>query len=160
MRIPVVMVSPWIEKGSVYHEPAMNHYDHTSVFHTARELLNISLPPLTEREAWSATFTHAINPLNRTTPRTDCPVSLPTPIGADWNKYVATRNSPISLDTLHSLTPPVRNDTLDELQRSILVIAYWIAPGGVNVEKVKQINDSFSALLFVLEQLVQFFRHV
>lgn len=39
--------------------------------------MGLNLPPLSKRDAWSATFEHVLNVLD--TPRTDCPVHLPEP---------------------------------------------------------------------------------
>lgn len=58
LRIPHVVISPWIKKGSVYHEPAVNHYDHTSTIATVRKMLGMTSSPLTKREAWAATYEH------------------------------------------------------------------------------------------------------
>jgi len=76
LRVPFVVISPWVDAG-VEHEPAQNHYDHTSLLGTVRKVLNLSPNPLTKREAWSATFEQLLT--LRTTPRTDCPTKLPIP---------------------------------------------------------------------------------
>lgn len=81
VRIPTVLISPWIEKGVVLSEPpaaqrpaADSEYDLTSIMATARILLGMPDTPLTKRDAWSGTFEHL---LSRDTPRTDCPAQLP-----------------------------------------------------------------------------------
>jgi len=79
IRIPTILISPWIEKGTVVgappdpQKPAHNsEYDLTSIIATARNLLGMEkLGPLTKRDAWSATFEHV---LGRKDPRTDCPL--------------------------------------------------------------------------------------
>lgn len=81
VRIPTLLISPWIEKGVVLSEPPAeqrpspdSEYDLTSIMATARKLLGMPNTPLTLRDAWAGTFEHL---LNRTEPRTDCPVHLP-----------------------------------------------------------------------------------
>eukprot|EP01087_Luapelamoeba_hula_P012766 TRINITY_DN3597_c0_g1_i1.p1 TRINITY_DN3597_c0_g1~~TRINITY_DN3597_c0_g1_i1.p1 ORF type:complete len:671 (+),score=71.01 TRINITY_DN3597_c0_g1_i1:232-2013(+) len=81
IRIPTLLISPWIPKGLVISEPPAaqkpapnSEYDLTSIMATTRKLLNMQTGPLTKRDAWSGTFEHA---LSLSSPRTDCPVHLP-----------------------------------------------------------------------------------
>lgn len=62
VRVPTVMISPWIKKGTIDH----GIYDHTSIMHTVRKMLHVNLPPLTKREAWSKYFDHIITNKTRT----------------------------------------------------------------------------------------------
>ena len=84
VRIPALLISPWIKKGTVLTYPIASgmpaensEYELTSIIATARKLLpNMDqIGPLTDRDAWSATFEHALLELNE--PRTDCPMHLP-----------------------------------------------------------------------------------
>ncbi|XP_054785129.1 non-specific phospholipase C3-like [Prosopis cineraria] len=80
VRVPALFISPWIEPGTVLHEPsgpeATSHYEHSSVLGTVKKIFN--LPEfLTKRDAWAGTFEVL---LTRSTPRTDCPVTLPEPV--------------------------------------------------------------------------------
>jgi len=84
IRVPVLLISPWIKKGSVLSKPIPSgmpaensEYDLTSMIATARKLLPGmgQVGPLTARDAWSATFEHAL--LELEAPRTDCPMHLP-----------------------------------------------------------------------------------
>lgn len=82
VRVPTIMVSPWIEKGTVVHEPTngptpTSHYEASSVAATVRRLFGMKEGPLTKRDAWAATFEHIFDA--RDAPRTDCPTSLPVP---------------------------------------------------------------------------------
>ena len=80
-RIPVILISPWIAKGSVVSEPEPDvkpyndsHYDGTSIVATIKRLFD--LPSfLTKRDAWSASFDHLFDALD--TPRTDTPMHAP-----------------------------------------------------------------------------------
>lgn len=61
-RVPAVLISPWIERGTV--DQAV--YDHTSIPATARKLLHVNAGPLTARDGIVNTFETV---LSRTTPR-------------------------------------------------------------------------------------------
>lgn len=60
VRIPTILVSPWIAKGTVISEPPesqkptpSSEYDLTSIMSTTRLLLNMSSTAfLTDRDAW------------------------------------------------------------------------------------------------------------
>jgi hypothetical protein len=71
VRVPAVLASPWIEKGSVDPTP----YEHSSLAATLKALFG--LPGfLTARDKAANTFEKN---LSRTTPRADAPVALPMP---------------------------------------------------------------------------------
>jgi phospholipase C len=69
-RVPAVLISPWIEHGTVN----QTVYEHASIPATVRRLLGVDAPPLTRRDAMTNTFDQV---LNRATPR-ELPV-LPEP---------------------------------------------------------------------------------
>jgi len=74
VRVPAVVISPWVPQGSVIHEPNTTHYEHSSLSAT---LLNLLMPDqtfLTARDAWAAPFDFI---LSLDEPRTDCPTTLP-----------------------------------------------------------------------------------
>lgn len=80
VRIPTLLISPWIPKGLVIagppaaQKPAPNsEYALTSIIATARKILGMTSAPLTKRDAWAATFEHV---LSLSAPRTDCPLHL------------------------------------------------------------------------------------
>lgn len=82
VRVPAILVSPWIEPGTVLHEPSgpypTSQFEHSSIPATVKKIFN--LPSfLTKRDEWAGTFDVVLN-LNRTGPRTDCPVTLPDPV--------------------------------------------------------------------------------
>lgn len=68
VRVPAIIVSPWVPRGLVDH----TLYDHTSILATLEAMLGLG--PLTARDA-------AANPLwpqlSEPTARTDCPTTLP-----------------------------------------------------------------------------------
>ena len=60
-RVPAILVSPWVEPGSVYNE----EYRHTSLIATLRKAWGLG-DPLTQRDASARTFEHLFT---RDTPR-------------------------------------------------------------------------------------------
>lgn len=82
VRVPTIMISPWIDKGTVVHgcngSPfASSEFEHSSIPATVKKIFNLSSSFLTKRDAWAGTFDNIL--LTRTEPRTDCPEQLPTP---------------------------------------------------------------------------------
>ncbi|XP_027337030.1 non-specific phospholipase C3-like [Abrus precatorius] len=80
VRVPTIIISPWIQPGKVLHEPSgpfpTSQYEHSSIPATVKKIFN--LPQfLTKRDAWAGTLEGL---LTLSTPRTDCPVKLPEPI--------------------------------------------------------------------------------
>ncbi|XP_051134308.1 non-specific phospholipase C2-like [Andrographis paniculata] len=83
VRVPTIVVSPWIKKGIVVHGPngvptVTSEYEHSSIPATVRKIFNLTSSPLTKREAWAGTFDTIFTTLAQ--PRTDCPEQLPTPV--------------------------------------------------------------------------------
>ncbi|XP_077218365.1 non-specific phospholipase C2 [Tasmannia lanceolata] len=82
VRVPTIMISPWIDKGTVVHGPKgspfpSSEFEHSSIPATVRKIFKLSAPSLTKREAWAGTFDGILQ--TRTEPRTDCPEQLPIP---------------------------------------------------------------------------------
>uniref|UniRef100_A0A7N1A4N2 Uncharacterized protein n=1 Tax=Kalanchoe fedtschenkoi TaxID=63787 RepID=A0A7N1A4N2_KALFE len=75
VRVPTIMVSPWIKKGTVVggaKGPSANsEYEHSSIPATIKKMFNLSSSFLTRRDAWAGTFEHIVSEL--ASPRTDCP---------------------------------------------------------------------------------------
>ncbi|XP_051146999.1 non-specific phospholipase C4-like isoform X2 [Andrographis paniculata] len=73
VRVPAIMISPWIEKGTVLHGPSgpypTSEFEHSSIAATVKKIFNLK-EFLTKRDAWAGTFDIV---LNRTSPRLDCP---------------------------------------------------------------------------------------
>ncbi|KAL4355988.1 hypothetical protein HN51_027363 [Arachis hypogaea] len=79
VRVPAIIISPWIEPGKVLHNPLgpfpTSQYEHSSIAATVKKIYK--LPQfLTKRDAWAATFDSL---LTLSTPRADCPEKLPEP---------------------------------------------------------------------------------
>ncbi|XP_062014940.1 non-specific phospholipase C1 [Rosa rugosa] len=79
VRVPTILVSPWIEKGTVIHEPTgptpHSQFEHSSIPATVKKLFNLKSNFLTKRDAWAGTFENYF--YLRDTPRDDCPETLP-----------------------------------------------------------------------------------
>ncbi|XP_047096404.1 non-specific phospholipase C2-like [Lolium rigidum] len=83
VRVPTIMISPWIEKGTVVHGPngsptPTSQYEHSSIPATVKKLFNLPQDFLTKRDAWAGTFEGVVQ--TRTEPRTDCPEQLSMPM--------------------------------------------------------------------------------
>jgi phospholipase C len=76
-RVPAVLVSPWVEPGSVYNE----EYRHTSLIATLRKRWGLG-EPFTQRDASARTFDHLFSRATPRDPQTWAPVTArPVP---DW----------------------------------------------------------------------------
>jgi phospholipase C len=77
VRVPTVLVSPWIQAGTVFRSPTATPYDHTSLLATLREWLSIPKDKMltSARIAAAPTFEHV---LTLQEPRTDLP-TIPPP---------------------------------------------------------------------------------
>lgn len=79
VRVPTILVSPWVEKGTVIREPvgpkSTSQFEHSSIPATVKKLFNLKSNFLTKRDAWAGTFEHYLK--LRDSPRNDCPETLP-----------------------------------------------------------------------------------
>mmetsp|Transcript_2808 Transcript_2808/g.6538 ORF Transcript_2808/g.6538 Transcript_2808/m.6538 type:complete len:493 (+) Transcript_2808:19-1497(+) len=80
IRIPTLLISPWVQKGKVVSEPSEaqkpqnnSEFDLTSILSTVKKIFGYK-DFLTKRDAWAATFE---DHLSENEPRTDCPETLP-----------------------------------------------------------------------------------
>lgn len=81
VRVPTLMISPWINKGTVVHgaegPTPDSQYEHSSLPATVRKIFNLKDGFLTARDAWAGTFEHILT--QRKSPRIDCPKEIPSP---------------------------------------------------------------------------------
>lgn len=79
VRVPTFLISPWIDRRTVIHEPdgptPYSQYEHSSIPATVKKLFNLKSNFLTKRDAWAGTFEKYF--YIRDTPRDDCPETLP-----------------------------------------------------------------------------------
>ncbi|HXZ42394.1 MAG TPA: alkaline phosphatase family protein [Terriglobales bacterium] len=122
LRVPTVIVSPWVGKGVVL----STQLQHTSILATAKEIFG--LPKfLTKRDAAANAFTQAFS---QAVPRTDAPQQLPRAtlprVTASPNSIRHPKNHPLDVNQqemvlgVHHLTRPSFPDGLDsdELPRT------------------------------------------
>ncbi|CAH9073249.1 unnamed protein product [Cuscuta europaea] len=78
VRVPTLLVSPWIDKGTVIHKPngpqPSSQFEHSSIPATVKRLFNLDSSFLTRRDAWAGSFDTYFR--LRDTPRDDCPETL------------------------------------------------------------------------------------
>ncbi len=76
VRVPTLLISPYIEAGTVFRSPTEVPYDHTSILATLRDWLQIPAEKMltSKRVAKAPTFA---NVLTRATARTDLPEIVP-----------------------------------------------------------------------------------
>ncbi len=111
VRVPAVLVSPYIAKGGI--DPQV--YDHTSLLATVKKIFN--LPDfLTQRDAAAATFE---NNLALEQPRSDAPLGLDRAAGA---AALAKMNTPVTLEKVNQAVAAgeASQSPLTELQRSLV----------------------------------------
>jgi len=75
IRVPMVVASPYVPKGTVVHQPKQGgpYFDATAMIATSNKIFGIP-KTLSAREAWVGTFEDIFS---LSTPRTDCPTRLP-----------------------------------------------------------------------------------
>lgn len=110
VRVPTIMVSPWIKKGTVVGRPVggptdTSEFEHSSIPATLKRIFNLSSDFLTKRDAWAGTFEHIFTELDQ--PRTDCPETLPE---------VAFERP----------TPPNEHGWLSDFQRELVELASFL----------------------------------
>uniref|UniRef100_A0A803KRK0 Uncharacterized protein n=1 Tax=Chenopodium quinoa TaxID=63459 RepID=A0A803KRK0_CHEQI len=78
VRVPTLLISPWIDKGTVIRKPdgptPTSEFEHSSIPATVKRLFNLKSNFLTKRDAWAGSFEKYF--YLRDTPREDCPVSI------------------------------------------------------------------------------------
>jgi len=76
VRVPAVIISPYVPAGTVIRPPGMTPFDHTSIIATLRKLFNFA--PLTARDAAAPDLVDALAVL-KTGPDNDGPSSVAAP---------------------------------------------------------------------------------
>jgi phospholipase C len=116
IRVPMVVVSPWAEKGRVVHAPATpaGAYEHASLAATLRALVPGFGGALTARDAWATPLHPLWEDTPMAAPRADCPQTLPAP----------PAQTPSQAGVPHDGSLPA-----SELQRLVLLLAEGAARG-------------------------------
>jgi phospholipase C len=143
IRVPAIIVSPWVQKGALVHEPegpmATSQFEHCSVAATLKKLYNVPKLPLNKRDAWAGTFESMFTSLSA--PRTDCPAHLPdppTPREEDLPPH--KRNLP--------------NKRLNDLQLGMVETANYL---GGKVDDISVLKTEQEGGNYVLDRLTKFF---
>jgi phospholipase C len=159
LRVPAIAISPWINRGTVIHEPEHGHFEHSSLLGTVRRWLGLKQGPLTKREEWAATFENIT--AFRDVPRSDCPLTLPLPPNAEtmWEKFVKaehTRPTPETIQKMRLKYPSdysQRSAPMSDLQRDIVALAYGLVPTNKRMEDIQTV---YQGAMFVYEQVWKF----
>lgn len=111
VRVPAVLISPWIPAGSIVRPPAGSPYpfDHASILSTLRMLFDLG-EPLTRRDAAAPDLLAA---LSLTSPSNSGPASLAPPVVAPAADEIASA---------HGAAP-------NDLQQAILALAATLPAG-------------------------------
>jgi phospholipase C len=152
IRVPAVLVSPFIKKGTIIHDKV---FDHTSIIATARKLF---IPEwekfaLTERDRHANTFEDC---LNLSSPRTD-KVKFPKVAAASPSSFglAATASESASSSAEAETVVPNTMGQLNEFQQAMIfqaMLADKILPGDTVASQVTSMNDELEAAKY-LEQL-------
>ncbi|KAJ3253907.1 hypothetical protein HK103_007641 [Boothiomyces macroporosus] len=77
VRVPTILISPWVPKGHVFRSSYDNrNFEHSSVSATLKRFFGLN-NYLTNRDAWAVSFHSVTSGLK--TPRTDCMPTAPSP---------------------------------------------------------------------------------
>ncbi|EMS48359.1 Non-hemolytic phospholipase C [Triticum urartu] len=138
VRVPTMMVSPWIKKGTVVGRPpngptATSEYEHSSIPATIKKIFNLRSDFLTKRDEWAGTFEHIFTQLDQ--PRTDCPETLPEV-------------------PFERTTPTKDHGILSDFQRELVELAsflngdYMLTSSAQETQKKMTVKQADTSLLF------------
>jgi hypothetical protein len=154
LRVPAILVSPLIKKGTV----DSTLYDHTSLLATVRELFDLSTS-LTKRDAQANTFTHLFDNALRADQPT---VAVPAHAGASEFDEVpspATMTPDQVGDQLDTNPSGVGQD-LSEFQDSLVSLANDLdvpeSPSMRVLRLARKIDDEHDAAVHVREVALKF----
>lgn len=146
VRVPAVLVSPYIPKGTIDHRT----FDHTSIAATLKQIFG--LPAfLTNRDAAAQTFSDIAS---LSAPRTDVPQSLSASVPAS---LVQPAPAPSSADiaALHRSAAQVSRTPLSDLQQSLIALAHTLdlkeSPAVRALRTARPIQDEYDGALYVRE---------
>ncbi|MEM6717976.1 MAG: alkaline phosphatase family protein [Bacteroidota bacterium] len=106
VRVPCVLISPWIEAGTVYRTKGETPLDHTSILKTIETLFDI--PPLTDRDMAASDM---LDVLTLETPRKDNPLKGVTPPVADQSVKIPNHASQIVRAQADAITDKINRDS-------------------------------------------------
>ena len=127
VRVPAVIVSPYIQQGTVLRALGATPYDHTSVIATLRRRFPELGPPLTQRDAVAPDLGTVLT------------LQDPDNMGPDWIDALSYAPSP-------SLVARVQDDALNGMQKALVQLAANLpqAPGAMHTGQ--SIQDHINCL--------------
>jgi phospholipase C len=100
IRVPTIVISPWIKKGTVVHKPTgaqaplpTSQYDSTSIQATVNKIFGVK-GHTSNRASWAGTFEHIFTQMDE--PRKDCPMVLEDLGPVDLEDLEFVRNLPLN----------------------------------------------------------------
>ena len=117
VRVPALLISPYIPPGLILRPQGPNPFDHTSVIATLRKRFDLGAP-LSERDAVAPTFDTALS------------LPLPTNIGPD------RINAP-DVDLRVASRGAATDDPLTDLQASLVELARTLPDPGQESEHIR-----------------------
>ena len=117
VRVPAVLVSPYIQQSTVLRPPGDAPYDHTSVIATLRARFPQLGPPLTDRDSGAPNVGNALT------------LAGPTNMGPDWIEALPYAASPTAVANTHS-------SPLNGMQEGLVSLAANLPTAAVGVGKV------------------------
>jgi len=163
VRVPTMLISPWISKGVVIHEPNAeqqsgevgSRWEHSSICSSLKRMFD--LPEfLTKRDAWAAHFDTTIVMESR--PRTDCPLELPLPGDQSLKaKKLLEFTTEVTPELIEQYEREGRISTapLTDLQYEFMMIASGLTPE-IDFD-VYSLKTEHEGALYVRRQLELFF---
>jgi len=129
IRVPTILISPWVDSALI-HEPTQkphptSKFDHTSLIASLTRMWGLN-GPLTKRDAWAGTWDDLFK--LRSSPRTDCPLTLPPiyqPLHEDYLIRKASR--------------PEHLQPLSDLHRDLIQLGNAVVglPPNHNLDRIK-----------------------
>ena len=145
VRVPAVIVSPYVQAGSVIRPPGLTPFDHTSIIATLRKLFNFA--PLTARDAAAPNLVDALEAMH-TGPDNDGPPSITAPAVPPALAQVARA----------AAKPP------NSLQRSLATAALQLPTAGADttahVQRLRSAQDVAPPHVTVAEAAADVAAHV
>jgi phospholipase C len=142
VRVPAVIVSPWVLKGSVIRPPGPTPFDHTSIIATLRKLFPFA--PLTARDAAAPDLLTALSGDDDNDGPPFIQVTAPAPSGPELASAAAAKPN--------------------DLQRALSTTALLMPTAGANIavhcERLAKVPDMASQHLTVEQAVADVVTHV
>ncbi|MFL6447111.1 MAG: alkaline phosphatase family protein [Bryobacteraceae bacterium] len=146
LRVPAVLVSPFIPKGTIDHRT----FDHTSIPATLKQIFN--LPSfLTKRDAAAQTFSDM---LSLTTARTDAPQNLSSLVPAAHTLVQRPPSTPEEA-MVQKAAGQISTAPLSDFQQALVALAHTLDVGDTaelrTLKMARRIETEYDAAVYVRE---------